>query len=298
MNPIRRQSCIGLLSLGAALVPAAGIAQAPAAAPAPQPVIVTLETTAGAIVLELDAKAAPRTVANFVQYVKDGFYSGTIFHRVIPGFMIQGGGFTSGMVQKATRAPIAIESDNGLKNVRGTIAMARTMDPNSATAQFFINVVDNPMLDFPARDDAGYTVFGQVIGGMDVVETIRTGDDRHARRHARRAGDAGRHQEGASGPLAAPRRQRIGARIQGLSSGDPQHGKTAYEPRRHRHRTRRRKCPQDRRELPPVRALGPLRQHGVPSRHQRLHDPGRRLRARHAAEAHRRADRQRGRPTA
>ncbi len=175
MNPIRRLSCIALLSLGATVASAPGHAQAPAPAAAAGPVIVTLETTAGPIVLELDAKAAPRTVANFVQYVKDGFYSGTIFHRVIPGFMIQGGGFTPAMVQKATRPPIAIESNNGLKNARGSIAMARTMDPNSATAQFFINVVDNPMLDYPGRDNAGYTVFGKVVDGMDAVETIRTG---------------------------------------------------------------------------------------------------------------------------
>jgi peptidyl-prolyl cis-trans isomerase A (cyclophilin A) len=108
--------------------------------------------------------------------VKEGFYSGTIFHRVIAGFMIQGGGFTENMQQKPTRAPIAIESNNGLKNVRGTIAMARTMDPNSATAQFFINVVDNPGLDYPGSDRAGYTVFGHVIEGMDNVDKIRAAE--------------------------------------------------------------------------------------------------------------------------
>ena len=136
------------------------------------PVVVTLETTAGAIVLELDAQRAPRTVANFRQYVNDGFYPGTIFHRVIPGFMIQGGGFTKEQQQKTTRAPIAIESNNGLKNVRGSIAMARTSDPNSATAQFFINLVDNSFLDYPGRDGNGYTVFGRVIEGIDVVDKI------------------------------------------------------------------------------------------------------------------------------
>ncbi|HYA66170.1 MAG TPA: peptidylprolyl isomerase [Burkholderiaceae bacterium] len=144
---------------------------APAAAGA-TPVVVTLETSAGVIVLELDAQHAPRTVANFTQYVKDGFYSGTIFHRVIPGFMIQGGGFTQDQQQKATRAPIGIESNNGLKNARGSIAMARTSDPNSATAQFFINLVDNAFLDYPGRDGNGYTVFGHVVQGMDVVDKI------------------------------------------------------------------------------------------------------------------------------
>lgn len=134
---------------------------------------VRLETTAGPIVLELDMQHAPHTVANFVQYVKDGFYTGTIFHRVISGFMIQGGGFNENQQEKPTRAPIAIESNNTLKNVRGTIAMARTSDPNSATAQFFINVVDNGMLDYPGRDGYGYTVFGRVVDGMDTVDKIR-----------------------------------------------------------------------------------------------------------------------------
>jgi len=167
--PSRRNS---LVMIGAcallALAPLAR-AQAPAAAP----VTVTLETSAGNIVLELDAQHAPHTVANFVRYVNENFYSGTIFHRVIPGFMIQGGGFTADMQQKATHEPIAIESNNGLKNVRGTIAMARTANPNSATAQFFINVVDNAMLDYPGGDGAGYTVFGRVVAGMDVVDAIR-----------------------------------------------------------------------------------------------------------------------------
>ncbi len=149
-------------------------AQSAASSPgsAAAPVVVTLETTTGVIVLELDAQRAPRTVANFTQYVNDGFYPGTIFHRVIPGFMIQGGGFTKEQQQKTTRAPIAIESNNGLKNLRGSIAMARTSDPNSATAQFFINLVDNSFLDYPGRDGNGYTVFGHVVQGLDVVDKI------------------------------------------------------------------------------------------------------------------------------
>lgn len=136
---------------------------------------VTLETTLGSIVLELDPQRAPRTVDNFLQYVRDGHYTGTVFHRVIADFMIQGGGFTPEMQQKPTRAPIPLESRNGLKNVRGTIAMARTNVPDSATAQFFINVKDNDFLDQAnARDGHGYAVFGKVVSGMDVVEKIRT----------------------------------------------------------------------------------------------------------------------------
>ncbi len=131
------------------------------------------ETSEGRIVVELRADRAPKSVANFVQYVNDGFYDGTIFHRVISVFMIQGGGFAPDMVQKPTRAPVPSESTNGLKNVRGALAMARTSDPNSATAQFFINVVDNPGLDYPRPDGSGYTVFGNVVEGMDVVDKIR-----------------------------------------------------------------------------------------------------------------------------
>lgn len=134
---------------------------------------VAFETSEGRIVVEVQADKAPKTVANFLQYVKDGFYDGTIFHRVINGFMIQGGGFTQTMVQKPTRASVPIESTNGLKNVRGAVAMARTSDPNSATAQFFIDVVDNPRLDYPSFDGYGYTVFGNVVEGMDVVDKIR-----------------------------------------------------------------------------------------------------------------------------
>ncbi len=136
---------------------------------------VTLETSLGNIVLELDPQRAPVTVANFIQYVEDGHYDGTVFHRVIPNFMIQGGGFTADMRQKPTRAPIELESRNGLSNVVGTVAMARTNVPNSATAQFFINVTNNAFLDQAnARDGHGYAVFGRVVSGMDVVERIRT----------------------------------------------------------------------------------------------------------------------------
>lgn len=135
---------------------------------------VTLSTTQGDIVIQLDAAKAPKTVENFLGYVRAGHYNGTVFHRVISNFMIQGGGFTPDMKEKPTRAPIPLESRNGLANKRGTVAMARTMDPNSATAQFFINVKDNPFLDQPNSPDGnGYAVFGQVIKGMDVVDKIR-----------------------------------------------------------------------------------------------------------------------------
>lgn len=134
---------------------------------------VALKTSAGEIVLELYAEKAPKTVDNFLQYVRSGQYSNTIFHRVINGFMIQGGGFDADMKEKPTRAPIVNEAKNGLKNEMYTIAMARTSDPDSATAQFFINVANNGMLDYPGRDGAGYCVFGKVIKGADVVEKIK-----------------------------------------------------------------------------------------------------------------------------
>ncbi len=143
---------------------------------APQPLQVKLETVKGDIVIELNRKAAPITVANFVRYVDEGFYDGTIFHRVIPGFMIQGGGHPPDMSRKPTRAPIKNEAANGLKNVRGTITMARTPQPNSATSQFFINHGDNAVLDHGSpRDPNGYAVFGKVIKGMDVVDAIAVG---------------------------------------------------------------------------------------------------------------------------
>lgn len=137
---------------------------------------VRLNTTAGDIVVELDPDKAPKTVENFLQYVKSGHYNGTVFHRVIDNFMIQGGGMTADMKEKPTRAPIPLEARNGLNNVRGTVAMARTAVPNSATSQFFINVRDNPFLDAAnSRDGNGYAVFGRIVEGMDtVVDKIKT----------------------------------------------------------------------------------------------------------------------------
>ncbi|MGA1286226.1 MAG: peptidylprolyl isomerase [Rubrivivax sp.] len=135
---------------------------------------VRLATTEGDIVLELDRARAPQTVDNFLGYVRSGHFDGTIFHRVIPGFMIQGGGFTPDMTQKPTRPPIPLESRNGLSNARGTVSMARTVVPNSATAQFFINARDNDFLDAAkSRDGNGYAVFGKVAAGMDVVDKIQ-----------------------------------------------------------------------------------------------------------------------------
>ena len=154
------------LALGGAVV-----AATPAALdPTPH---VALKTNMGEIVLELNQEKAPKSVANFLQYVKSGYYKGTIFHRVIDGFMIQGGGFDKNMKQKATRAPIQNEAQNGLQNVTYSIAMARTGDPHSATAQFFINVGNNGALDYPGRDGFGYTVFGKVVSGMEVVDKIK-----------------------------------------------------------------------------------------------------------------------------
>jgi peptidyl-prolyl cis-trans isomerase A (cyclophilin A) len=135
---------------------------------------VRLATTQGDVVLELDAAKAPKTVANFLAYVKAGHYDGLIFHRVIPTFMVQTGGYKPDLSEKTTRAPIALESRTGLSNVRGSIAMARTGNPDSATSQFFINVVDNLFLDQPnARDGNGYAVFGKVVEGMEVVDKIK-----------------------------------------------------------------------------------------------------------------------------
>ncbi len=147
--------------LGAAAVAAAGTR-------------VRLETSKGAIELELDDEKAPTTVANFLAYVRAGHYDGTIFHRVIPNFVVQGGGFTAAFAQKPTRPPIPNEAANGLRNERGTIAMARTADPNSATAQFFINLKHNAFLDFrdPSPEGIGYCVFGRVVAGLEVVDAI------------------------------------------------------------------------------------------------------------------------------
>jgi cyclophilin family peptidyl-prolyl cis-trans isomerase len=136
-----------------------------------KPLIVTINTSMGNIDVELNESAAPITVANFLSYVDESFYNGLIFHRVIDGFMIQGGGMTSNGKQKTTKAPIILESSNGLKNDKGTIAMARTGDPNSATSQFFINTANNDFLNKGTRDD-GYAVFGKVVSGMDVVDKI------------------------------------------------------------------------------------------------------------------------------
>jgi len=141
---------------------------------------VELKTSLGNISIELYQDKAPKTVENFLRYVRDGHYKGTLFHRVIPGFMIQGGGFTTAFTEKATRAPIVNEANNGLSNTPGTIAMARTSDPDSATAQFFINVSDNTPLNF-APGNAGYAVFGKVVKGMDIVrkiESVPTGPGR------------------------------------------------------------------------------------------------------------------------
>ncbi len=134
---------------------------------------VRMETNRGVVVMELYRDKAPNTVENFLRYVQDGFYDGTIFHRVIKNFMIQGGGFTEDYRKKPTRSPVRNEAENGLKNKRGSVAMARTSDPHSATAQFFINVVDNDFLNHPTPRGWGYTVFGQVTDGMDVVDEIR-----------------------------------------------------------------------------------------------------------------------------
>lgn len=139
------------------------------------PPVVELDTNMGAIVIELNEEKAPKTVENFLNYVKSGHYDGTIFHRIIDGFMIQGGGMDAEMNEKSTNAPIENEADNGLKNDKGTIAMARTQDPHSATSQFFINVKDNDFLNHSGKNMQGwgYTVFGKVTSGMDVVDKMR-----------------------------------------------------------------------------------------------------------------------------
>ncbi|CAM8655635.1 PpiB Peptidyl-prolyl cis-trans isomerase (rotamase) - cyclophilin family [Comamonadaceae bacterium] len=134
---------------------------------------VVFQTTQGNFTVEVYPDKSPKTVENFLRYVKDKHYNGTVFHRVIPNFMVQGGGFTPNMQQKTTRDPISLEANNGLKNDRGTIAMARTANPQSATAQFFINVVDNQNLNAPRPDGHGYAVFGKVVQGMDVIDKIR-----------------------------------------------------------------------------------------------------------------------------
>ncbi len=161
MTPMRKLIALAALLLGASAALAAN----------PR---VELQTNRGTIVIDLYADKAPKTVANFLQYVKDGHYEGTVFHRVIDGFMVQGGGFDQRLQQKAARAPVPNEAANGIKNTLGTVAMARTSDPHSASSQFFINVRDNDFLNFrgETREGWGYTVFGKVTGGMDVVERI------------------------------------------------------------------------------------------------------------------------------
>lgn len=161
---------IGLQAVGTAVLALFSIANLALAQTAPQ---VKLSTSLGDIVLELNPAKAPKTVDNFLQYVKDKHYDGTVFHRVIDGFMVQGGGFTADMQQKPTRAAIPLEAANGLKNEPYTIAMARTSNPNSATAQFFINVANNAMLNAPQPDGHGYAVFGRVVKGNDVVDKIK-----------------------------------------------------------------------------------------------------------------------------
>ncbi len=145
---------------------------------------VKLQTTEGDIRIELNAEKSPKSVANFLQYVRAGHYNGVVFHRVIPNFMVQTGGYDAKLNQRPTKPPIPLESHNGLSNLRGSVAMARTGDPNSATSQFFINVVDNPFLDGEPTDPrSGYAVFGQVVDGMDVVDKIRATETKSAGMH-------------------------------------------------------------------------------------------------------------------
>jgi cyclophilin family peptidyl-prolyl cis-trans isomerase len=145
--------------------------------------MIKFETTLGDFVIELYADEAPVTVANFLQYVDDGHFDGTVFHRVIPGFVIQGGGMTADLSQKATRKPISNEATNGLKNLRGTLSMARTSDINSATSQFFVNLVDNAFLDHQGPRNYGYAVFGKVVEGMDVIDAIAAVETGRKRGH-------------------------------------------------------------------------------------------------------------------
>ena len=175
MPNLQRRRALKRFALALAMAGFAGTNAALSAPKKRKVKMIKLQTNFGPIVLELDAKAAPDTVANFIQYARDGHYDGTIFHRVIDGFMIQGGGFTPDMEQKPTRAPIQNEAGNGLKNSAYTIAMARTPNPHSASSQFFINVADNDFLNFrePSASGYGYCVFGKVTEGQDVVDHIR-----------------------------------------------------------------------------------------------------------------------------
>ncbi len=164
---LKRTFVISMVTIAIAV----GLFALPSGALAENPKVL-LDTSMGKVTIELFRKDAPVSVKNFLSYVREGFYDGLVFHRVIPGFMIQGGGFTVGMKEKRTRSPIRNEAANGLKNERGTIAMARTADPDSASSQFFINVVDNKGLNRPLPDGHGYAVFGKVVKGMDVVDRI------------------------------------------------------------------------------------------------------------------------------
>ena len=184
----RRNSALALTSLALAAIFSVATPAAAQDANAPK---VKLSTSMGDIVVQLEPAKAPKTVENFLQYVKDKHYDGTIFHRVIDGFMVQGGGFTADMAQKPVRAPIALEAANGLKNDKYTIAMARTNVPDSATAQFFINVKDNDMLNARQPSGDGYAVFGKVVQGSDVVDKIK----------AVATGNKGGHQNGPSSPV-------------------------------------------------------------------------------------------------
>ena len=166
----RRNSTFALMTLALSAMFSVASVSAQPVQTAPK---VKLSTSMGTIVVQLDPAKAPKTVANFLSYVNDKHYDGTVFHRVMNGFMIQGGGFTADMAQKPTKPAIALEANNGLKNDTYTIAMARTGDPNSATAQFFINVKDNAMLNAPNPDGHGYAVFGKVVEGTDVVDKIK-----------------------------------------------------------------------------------------------------------------------------
>ncbi len=184
----RRNSALALTSIALAAIFSVATPAAAQDANAPK---VKLSTSMGDIVVQLEPAKAPKTVENFLQYVKDKHYDGTIFHRVIDGFMVQGGGFTADMAQKPVRAPIALEAANGLKNDKYTIAMARTNVPDSATAQFFINVKDNAMLNARQPSGDGYAVFGKVVQGSDVVDKIK----------AVATGNKGGHQNVPSSPV-------------------------------------------------------------------------------------------------
>jgi cyclophilin family peptidyl-prolyl cis-trans isomerase len=179
MNRIRLLATLALplltLAFAASAAPPAPASASSAATPAIVHPLVKLHTSMGDITLELFPDKAPRTVANFLQYVKDGFYEGTVFHRVIPGFLVQGGLYTRQLTPRRTRPPIPDEANNGLSNLRGTVAAARGPDPDSATAQFFFNIVDNPRLDYVGNQSGmtwGYAVFGKVVDGMDVVDKM------------------------------------------------------------------------------------------------------------------------------